>query len=335
MKILITGSCGFIGSNFIHHLLKDNRIDKIIGIDNLSHGNFLNGIHDHIKVKQYMYDVRDEKSITPLFENVDYVFNMAGLVSIYDCDKDPHEAIDNNIMGTVNVLNACVKYGIKKIIAPETSAVYEDCGEGPYDETQLNPVTIYSTSKAMGGMLVKSFHKTRKLDYTLLRFFNVYGELQDWKRTVPPASAGFAIRLMQRKKPIIFGNAERRRDFIHVDDVIDFLNMCLYDSRTDNETFNIGTGKSTSLIEMMKTIADILNVPYNGYINMPEINGEAFNIFANITKAKQLGWEPRITFIKGHESLIKYLKKLYDEKIFPEDFMDNINISEITLNEKK
>jgi UDP-glucose 4-epimerase len=315
-------------------LIKDKRIDEIIGIDNLSHGTKLPGIHDHPKVKQYIMDVRD-KSIRHMFEEVDYVIHMAGLVSIYDCDKNTYEAIDNNIMGTINVLNACEKYGIKKIITPESSAVYEDCGEGPYNETEMNPTTIYATSKAMGGLLVKSFYKTRKIDYTLLRFFNVYGELQDWKRTVPPASAGFAIRLMQGKKPIIFGNAERRRDFIHVDDVTDFLNMCLYDRRTDNETFNIGTGISTSLIEMMKTIADILNVQYEGYIQMPEINGEAFNIFANINKAKSLEWEPRVSFINGHKNLLKYLRKLNDEGTFPEDFMDNINISELNLNAKK
>jgi nucleoside-diphosphate-sugar epimerase len=331
MKILITGSCGFIGSNYINSLLNDKRIDKIIGIDNLSHGTFLKGVHDHPKVDQYIFDVRDKDVITPLFENIDYVLHLAGMVSIYDCDKDPYGTMDNNIMGAINVLEACLKHKIKKIIAPETSAVYEDCGNGPYAESQMNPTTIYATSKAMVGLMFKSYQKTRRLTYTLLRFFNVYGELQDWKRTVPPASAGFGIRLMQGKKPIIFGNAERRRDFIHVNDVINFLNMCLYDKRTNNETYNIGTGKSRSLIEMMQEIAKVLNVPYEGYIQMPEINGEAFEIFADISKAKILDWEPQVTFEEGHASLIRYLKTLYDQKIFPEDFMDNINISEIKI----
>jgi UDP-glucose 4-epimerase len=331
MKILVTGACGFIGSNFIKSLLTDDRIESIIGIDNLSHGNFLPGVHDHPKVKLHVEDVRN-KFIYDYFIGVDYVIHMAGLVSIYDCDKDPHSAIDNNVMGTVNVLNLCDRYGIKKVIAPETSAVYEGCGEGPYDESQMDPVTIYSTSKAMAGLLFKSFQKTRQLNYTLLRFFNVYGELQDWKRTVPPASAGFAIRFMQNKKPIIFGNAERRRDFIHVDDVVEFLNMCLYDNRTDNETFNLGTGVSYSLIDMMKLIADILAVPYNGYLNMPEINGEAFDIFANIDKAKSLGWKPKTSFLEGHIKLLSHLKKLYDEGTFPEDFMDHLDIDKIKLN---
>lgn len=330
MKILITGSCGFIGSNFIASLLNDDRIEEIRGIDNLSHGARLPGIHNHEKVNQFIIDVRD-KNIECLFKDIDYVFHFAGLVSIYDCDKDPYDAMDNNVMGTINVLNACIKYGITKIISPETSAVYEDCGEGPYNESQINPTTIYATSKAMAGMLFKSYQKTRHLDYTLLRFFNVYGELQDWKRIVPPASAGFGIRLLQGKKPIIFGNAERRRDFIHVFDVIDFLNICLYDKRTDNETYNIGTGTSTSLIEMMNQIANILEVPYEGYIQMPEINGEAFEIFADITKAKSLGWQPKITFKEGHENLIKYLKKLYNQNTFPENFMDNVDVNKIKI----
>lgn len=330
MKILITGSCGFIGTNFINTLLNDDRIEKIVGIDNLSSGNFMKGIHDHPKVEQHIIDIRD-KNIIPLFENIDYVLSMAGMVSIYDCSRDPYAAIDNNILGSVNVLDACIKYGVKKIIFPESSAVYEDCGDGPYNELQTNPTTIYATTKAMLGMLCKSYQKTKGLNYTLLRFFNVYGMCQDWKRTVPPASAGFAIRFLQGKKPIIFGNAERRRDFIHVDDVISFLNICLYDRRTDNETYNVGTGITYSLVEMMKEIADIIGVKYEGYLNMPEINGEALVIFANIDKAKSLGWEPKVKFREGHENLMKYLQKLYNENVFPKDFMDNINTDNIKI----
>jgi len=328
MKILITGSCGFIGSNFINSLLDNDMVEEIRGIDNLSHGTKLKGIHDHPKVNQYIADICD-KNTKSLYEDIDYVFHFAGLVSIYDCDKHPYEAINNNVMGTVNVLEACVKYGIKKIIAPETSAVYEDCGEGPYSESQMNPHSIYGTSKAMSGLLIKSFQKTRNLDYTLLRFFNVYGELQDWKRTVPPASAGFAIRLMQGKKPIIFGNAERRRDFIHVNDIISFMDICIHDNRTNNETYNLGTGQTISLIEMIEKIADIIGVEYDGYENVNEIVSEAFTIFANIDKAKQVGWQPSITFEEGHTSLIQALKILYKEGIFPTDFMDNINVKKL------
>jgi len=329
MKILITGSCGFIGTNFINHLLKTDFDGKIIGVDNLSSGYYLEKVHG--RIEQHITDVRDAKSISPLFEGVDQVIHLAGLVSIQQCEKDMYGAIDNNVMGTVNVLDACERYGVKKIIAPETAAVYEDCGEGPYVETQMDPVTIYSTSKAMAGLLIKSFHKTRGIDYTLLRFFNVYGELQDWKRLVPPASAGFAIRFLQGKKPVIFGNPEKRRDFVHVDDVVNFLDMCLQDKRTDNETYNVGTGTSRSLVEMMKEIADILKVPYDGYISMPEINGEAFNIFANIGKARLLGWNPTVSFRTGHEKLLSHLKTLHEEGVFPSDFMDNINVSEIKI----
>ena len=330
MKILITGSCGFIGSNYIKSLIDDKNVESIIGIDNLSAGTFLEGVHDHPKVTQYNLDIRN-KNIIPLFRDVDYVFNFAGLVSIYDCDKDPHSAMDNNIMGTVNVLNACVEHGIKKIIAPETSAVYEDCGEGPYNESQMNPVTIYSTSKAMAGMLYASYFKTRKLKYTLLRFFNVYGELQDWKRTVPPASAGFGIRLMQGKHPIIFGDINRRRDFIHVNDVISFLNICLTNEETTNETYNVGTGISHSLLDMITEIAKILDVPYTGYVHLPEINGEAFDIYADVEKSNKLGWKPKVSFVEGHTSLMNYLKKLNDEGLFPKDFMDHINTDEIKI----
>ena len=331
-KILITGAAGFIGSNFIKSILDDNDYPQIIAVDNLSRGTLIDGVHNHTKVKFWKMDIRDPE-IEKLFENVDIVLHLAGLVSIYDCDKDPEEAIDNNVTGTANVFNCCVKHNIKKCVSAETSAVYENCSlpTSGYCETMSDPTTIYATTKAALSNLAKSYSRTRGLNYTLLRFFNVYGQLQDWARTVPPASAGFGIRMMQGKKPIIFGDATRRRDFIHVDDVNAFLKIALSDDRTDNETYNLGTGKSISLIEMMEKIADVVGYKYDGFIQMDEINGEAWNIYADITKAKMLGWRPKIDFVNGHTRLLNYLRNLYNEGVFPKDFMDHLDISSVKI----
>ena len=334
-KILITGACGFVGTNFIKSLITNSKENYyIIGIDNLSHGTFIPKIHAHngkrVKVKTYKTDIRNA-NIDRHFEDVDYVFHFAGLVSIYDCDKNHYDALDNNILRSVNVLDSCVRHKVKKIIVMETSAVYEDCGEPPYNETQSNPRTMYATSKAMLASLVKSYKKLYNLDYTLLRPFNIYGEFQDWKRTVPPASAGFAIRIMQNKRPIVFGDIERKRDFIHVDDIIKFLNICLTSEQTRNQTFNLGTGVSHSLREMILLIHDILGTDYTGYIQQDEINGEAFDIHANIDKALSIGWKPDISFRFGHEKLIFYLKDLFNAGTFPKDFMDNLNIEQLKI----
>lgn len=336
IRVLITGACGFIGTNLINDLITKgivkNPKENIIGIDNMSHGTFLDGVHD--KIHMVYGDIRNSV-IKTYFKDVDYVFHFAGLVSIYDVDANPYEAFDNNIMGSINVFDACLKHNVKKIIFSETSAMYEDSQILPHVETDWNPGTLYATSKACLHLVAESYRKTKGLCYTGLRYFNVFGKLQDWKRTVPPASCGFAIRLMNGANPIVFGDGNRRRDFIHVDDVNNFHIKCIEDRQTDNEVFNLGTGISTSLYEMIKVIADILNVKSYDINHLPEINGEAWEIYANIDKAKALGWEPTVSFEDGHKDLILYLKDLYDKGYFPKDYMDNINIQEVTISSNK
>ena len=331
--ILITGGCGFIGTNFIKDLIEKDSVKQIVCIDNLSHGNFLNGIHDNPKVAFHEEDILNYGELDIFFGyyKPDYVFHFAGLVSIYDCFKNPHKAFENNIMGSVNIFELCLKYDIKKVIISETSAMYEDSKILPHIEEDWVPKTTYSASKACMHMIAESYKKTKGLVYTGLRYFNVYGETQDFSRTVPPASCGFGIRLMQRKNPIIFGDGNRRRDFIHVDDVNRFHMMCIEDSRTDNDVFNIGTGESISLYEMIDKIAKCLSIDDYKITQAPEIAGEAFDIKANIEKAEALGWKPRVSFEEGHNSLILYLKKLFEEGIFPDDFMDNIDTDSVKI----
>lgn len=338
MRILITGGCGFIGTNLINDLIKNEKVQKIIVIDNLYTGTFLKGIHDHEKVIFYNKDIRDndlngDLSLLEIFENEkpDYVFHFAGLVSIYDCHKYPYFAFENNVMGSIKVFETCLKTNVKKVIISETSAMYENSESLPHIENDWNPQTIYATTKATLHLLAESYRKTKGLTYTGLRYFNVYGKLQDWKRTIPPASCGFAIRLLNGKNPIIFGDGNRRRDFIHVDDVNSFHLKCIEDRKTDNEVFNLGTGKSYSLFEMIENIANILNIKDYSINFAPEIAGESFEIFANIDKAKSIGWEPKVSFEQGHKDLILYLKKLHEQDIFPKDFMEDINFNEVKI----
>lgn len=334
--ILITGGAGFIGTNLINDLINKD-ISNIVVIDNMSHGNFLEGIHDNNAITFYKNDVRDRDTVFDIFKKhkPSYVFMFHGLVSIYDCDNDPYDAFTNNIIGSINIFDACLVYASKKIIFSETSAMYENSKILPHIETDWDPDTIYATSKACLHLLAESYRKTKGLTYTGLRYFNVFGKLQDWKRTVPPASCGFAIRLMNGSNPIIFGDGNRRRDFIHVNDVNRFHIKCIEDSLTDNEVFNLGTGISTSLYEMIQVIADILDIKSYDINHLSEINGESFEIYANIDKAKSIGWEPKVSFKEGHEDLILYLKDLYNKCYFPKDYMDNINIEEVIISSNK
>lgn len=331
MKILITGGTGFVGTNLLP-LLKEH---DVVLVDNLNQSVYSPEFHGDAKF--YLADICDSVIMNKIFqaEKPDVVFHFGGLVSIYDCHRDPVNTAKNNILGSINVFDAALKSGCNRVIFSETSAVYENCLllDDGFNETQSDPTTMYSTSKAAVALIAESYARTRGLQYTALRYFNIAGPIQDYKRTVPPLFAGVALRLLGGNNPIIFGDGTRRRDFIHVDDVNKFHLQCLSDARTINETFNLGTSKHSSLFEIAEIIHDYLKIEQPlQYDFMPEINGEAHTIFADISKAKSLGWEPSKTIENQIYDTLDYLKQEIEKgHVMPSEFMKDLDVSKVKI----
>jgi UDP-glucose 4-epimerase len=331
-KILITGGAGFIGTNFINDLLiRGHNPNCIAVIDNLAHGTYLPNIHDKI-INFFKEDIRNEyvKTIISNFKP-DYIYHFAGLVSIYDCHKNPYEAVDNNILGSINILDAAADNNVKRIIFSETSAVYENCNmpHTGFNETQSDPTTIYSTTKACLALLAESYSRTKGVNYTALRYFNVAGPLQDYNRTVPPVFAGFIIRLIAGKNPIIFGDPLKARDYIDVDDINSFHMLCMENENTANQTFNLGTGKIVSLLDLKDIIGNVMGINDVSYDHYEPIVGEALNIQADISKAKSVGWAPKKSMNLTIKETFDYLtNEINNGNINPSTFMDNLKISE-------
>jgi UDP-glucose 4-epimerase len=338
MKILITGGAGFVGTNLIPRLLDDGH--EVFVIDNLKQGSLIPEVHN--RVDFCLGDITVREDILSYVEKVkpDVTFHFAGLVSIYDCHKESAAACLNNINGSLNVFDALLTHGCPRIIFSETSAVYENCElpkEG-YNESQSDPTTFYSTSKACVALIAESYARTKGLQYTALRYFNVAGPIQDYRRTVPPLFAGFAIRMIAGNKPIIFGNGERRRDFIHVDDINDFHVLAMNAPETIGQTYNLGRGESYSLYEIGTIVSDVLRkrgytVPDQvEYTMMPEINGEAFDIYADVRKANCLGWAARKSIAQALEDTIVYLEaEITNGAINPDTYMSNINTDSVKI----
>jgi UDP-glucose 4-epimerase len=273
----------------------------------------------------------------------DATFMFHGLVSIYDCHHDPQKAISNNLIGSSNLFDALIANNCPRVIFAETSAVYENnpLPIDGYSEETSDPTTMYAVTKAALVLMARSYARTRGLKFTALRYFNVAGAMQDFRRTVPPLFAGFALRMMGGNKPIIFGNGERRRDFIHVDDINDFHLQCLTDDRTINETFNLGRGEAYSIYTIGHMVAGILNdteryAPLNHrnleFTQMPEINGEALEIRANISKATALGWSPKKTILEALQDTITYLEaEVALGHIDPKTFMADVKIEDVKI----
>ena len=333
-KILVTGGAGFVGTNFINDLLNRGHNPECIAvIDNMEHGTYIPKVHDKIE-NFHRVDIRNQfvETIIEKF-NPDYVYHFAGLVSIYDCHEDVYEAVDNNILGSINVMNGCLKADVKRIIFSETSAVYENCkmGEGGYNETQSDPTTIYSTTKACLALLAESYHRTKGLNYTALRYFNVAGPLQDYERTIPPVFAGFILRIKGGRNPIVFGDYMKARDYIDVSDVNAFHILCMENEDTANQTFNLGTGKMTNLMDLKNMIAEIMdvNVDFDHY---DAIAGEALNSYGDISKAKSMGWEPKKDITDTIKETIVYLENEIEEgNIDPFTFMEDLEIEKVKI----
>lgn len=310
IKVLITGVAGFIGSNLACQLLDDNsklqdhNSYQVIGIDNLSYG-LKENIPDGINF--YQKDIRN-KDIYDLFKEVDLVFHLAAKNCINDCQLDPVETADINVKGTVNVFEAARRANVKKVIYAESSAMYEGSSTFPTPENEMMPESFYAMSKLASSYFAKAYKRFHDLKYTALRYFCVYGPVQDYRRTIPPVMSAFIIKLLKGESPIIYGSGNKRRDFVFVDDVNDFHIRCINDPRTDNKTYNLGSGVNHSVFEIYELVSDLLKKRINPQFKL-DLPGEAQITLADITEARKVGWKPKTSIRKGLQKAIEYIER--------------------------
>jgi len=301
-NVLITGVAGFIGSNLADMLLKNDF--NVIGIDNLSYG-----VLEQVPkgVEFYKEDIRNN-NIHKLFTNIDCVFHLAAKNSLIDCEKNPFETEDINVNGTKNIFEAAVRQNIRKVIYAESSAVYEGTQKFPSSESDVAPQSVYANSKMATNFIAKDFLKSHGLISTGLRYFNVYGPKQDYRRTIPPVFSAFIIKLLQKKSPTIYGDGSKKRDFVYVDDVNNFHLMCINNDKTNNKVFNIGSGKNYSIKDIYEEISLILGSEISPLFEA-NFDFEAQENLANINEAKKIGWNPKTNLSEGLKKSIDYIKE--------------------------
>jgi UDP-glucose 4-epimerase len=300
-RILITGVAGFVGSNLAKHLL--NRGYSVVGIDNLSAGTLEN---IDSRVEFHKLDIRDPE-IYPVFHGVDAIFHLAAKCSLTDCLTNPLEAASVNVTGTLNVLEAARNDRTRKFIYAETSAEYEGINEFPTAEHKVRPIGVYAASKHGGATFCDSYRELYGIDVTIVRYFNVYGPAQDWRRVVPPVMSAFIIRMLSGQPPIIYGDGEKRRDFIYVDDVNALHEIILEDARSAGRVFNVGSGTNLSVNEVYQLIEAHLQSGIKP-VYKPDLPGEARMTLADISSARSLGWRPSINIDEGLRRSIQYIQ---------------------------
>jgi nucleoside-diphosphate-sugar epimerase len=301
-RILVTGGAGFIGSNLVRGLLEADY--PVLVVDNLSAGTREN-VPAAAQFRKA--DLRDENLVQHL-EGIETVFHLAAKNCLADCAANPVETAQINVMGTANLLTAAVKAGVRHVIYSDTSAEYEGVLDFPSRVENVKPLSIYACSKRGGALMCEAFSELHSLKTSFVRYFNVYGPAQDWRRVIPPVMSAFTRRLLQGEAPVIYGNGEKRRDFIHVDDINAFHLKLVREPALQGGTYNLGTGKDYSILEIFTAIEGQIKSGIQP-IFKPDLPAEAFKTQADISTSLKTGWAPQVTLEEGIRRFIEYTKE--------------------------
>lgn len=301
MKILVTGGAGFIGSHIVDHLIA--RGDQVVVIDNLSTGKE-NQVHQSAQF--YQVDLTDGQKLQTIFnkEKPEVLIHQAAQTSVQISVEQPAFDATTNIIGTVNLLEACRLSGVKKVVFASSAAVYGDPTYVPIDEAHpVQPLSGYGIGKYTAEQYLYAYKNLYGLEYTVLRYANVYGIRQD-----PRGEGGvisiFIDKVIQGQQMTIFGDGEQTRDYVYVDDIAR-ANLAAI-SAGDGEFINIGTGVKTSLNELVDLLAKIAGKKVTKQY-LEERSGDIRHSSFICGKSKQvLGWEPQVPLREGLTKTYQY-----------------------------
>lgn len=302
MKILVTGGAGFIGSHLVRAFL-DNGYEVAV-VDNLS-----TGTRDRLDTRAQFYetDIRS-KELVDVFraEQPQFVCHQAACANVRESMEKPLHYADVNVVGSLNVLECCRQFGIKKILYASTGgAVYGEPIALPVpEEHPVNPLDPYGASKHHVEHYLYLYEKNFGLDYAALRYPNVYGPGQDTQGEAGVVAI-FAGQMLGNQDPIINGSGEQERDFVFVSDVVR-ANLLSLTRATG--IFNIGSGKGTSVNRVFQCLAEV-----TGFKRPPQYGpakpGEVFRIYLDSTRAEEtLGWKARISLQEGLSKTVQYIR---------------------------
>lgn len=305
MKILVTGGAGFIGSNLVDSLIKENH--EVIVLDNLSTGK-----KENLNKNTYFYniDLRDLSKLNSLFEKErpEIVYHLAAQINVRKSIKDPFYDESVNIAGSLNLLECCKDYGVKRIIYSSSGgAVYGEPQKLPAPEVhEIRPLSHYGASKFAVESYLSVYNAIYGLDYVTLRYANVYGPRQDFLGEAG-VIAIFIRNALLGEPLIIFGDGNQTRDFVFVKDVVG-ANLLSLKYKGNHRIFNIGTGVQTSINriaeEIEKSIGKKILVRKED-----AIKGEVRDTYLDISRAKrELGFSPSVSISDGIRLTFEWAK---------------------------
>jgi len=313
MKILVTGGCGFIGSNFILQTLKKYPDYQIINLDKLTYaGNPQNliSLKNNPNYKFVKGDICDKELVNKLVSQVDTIVHFAAESHVDRSIHSADEFVRTNVLGTQVLLDAALRNNKKRFHHISTDEVFGALGKtGKFNEsTAYNPHSPYSASKASSDHLVRAYHDTHQLPITISNCSNNYGPYQFPEKLLPL----FITNLMENKKVPVYGEGLNIRDWVHVHDHNEAILLILHKGKI-GETYCIGGDAEMTNIDITRMLLKEFNKGEEMITHVPDRKGHDFRYAIDFSKIKQeLGWSPKYTFKDGLKQTIQWYKNNED-----------------------
>lgn len=297
-KYLITGGAGFIGSHIAEALLDKGESVRIF--DNFATGKTSNLAVLKGGAQIIEGDLRDLDSVRSAVQGVEVVFHQGALASVPRSIADPISSLETNINGTQNVLLAARDAGVRRVVYASSSSVYGDTPALPKnEEMRTNPMSPYALHKLAGELLCGVFTRIYNLETVALRYFNVFGPRQDPNSEYSAVIPRFLTALMEKRRPIIFGDGEQTRDFTFIANVVEANLLAANAPQAVGRAVNIGCGEQISLNNVLRIAGELLGVTVDTEYREPR-PGDVRDSLADISLARQLlGYKPIVSFGVG------------------------------------
>ena len=316
MKILVTGAAGYVGSYLINKLLEDERFAdyEIVGVDNFLVGKKENYelIKKNGRVKLLQGDICDREFVDDLLKDTEIVYHLAAISGVVQCNRNPMLAFKVNVEGTLNLLENSAKKGVEYFIFPSSSAVYGNLSEDMAKEDMpTKPLNNYGAMKVSCEALCLGYYNSYGLGTVILRFTNIYGvgTYPKWRTVV----SNFILRALKGEPLTIHGTGEQRRDFVHIDDVIEIYKLVIT-PKAKGETFNAGSGYTASVKELAEIIKEISSKKGKEVkITFEKAREPKERTFGyDIGKLKSLGFKPKYDIRKGMKKTFGDIQNLIE-----------------------
>jgi len=302
MHYLVTGGAGFIGSNIVEKLILKG--EKVRILDSFFSGkreNLLFPEHERIEVIEG--DIRNLKDCRQAASGIDYVLHHAAIASVPHSVKDPLLTHEVNVTGTINMLIAARDARVRRFVLASSSSVYGNgnCMREPNrEEMRTEPLSPYALSKWIGEETCKIFTRLYGLETVALRYFNVFGIRQNPRSEYAAVIPKFIEAVLQKRRPLIYGDGLQSRDFVYVDDVVEAnLKACMTPNSVAGKVFNVACGKSCTLLDILDSLSQINEMAIEP-VHTSSKAGDIRHSLADISLSKSLlGFEPGTPFYEG------------------------------------